>query len=180
MFVPPHHAPGHSQADFGEALVAIGGTEQKAHFFAFDLPHSDACYVRAYPAATAEAWVDGHVHAFAFFGRVALSVLHDNDRCLVARILPDGLRQRAGVFSGLLSHYLIHDRYGRPVKATTKPLSEESSAGRGATSWCRCRALRPRRSSTPGWRSNAASAMRTPCAATARRSGSGFSGTSGR
>jgi len=26
-------------------------------------PHSDACYVRAYPAATAEAWVDGHVHA---------------------------------------------------------------------------------------------------------------------
>jgi len=31
-------------------------------------PHSDACFVRAYPAATAEAWMDGHVHAFAFFG----------------------------------------------------------------------------------------------------------------
>ena len=25
---------------------------------------------RAYPAATAEAWIDGHVHAFAFFGGV--------------------------------------------------------------------------------------------------------------
>ena len=83
MFVPLHHAPGHAQADFGEALVVIGGVEQKAHFFVFDLPHSDACYVRAYPAATAEAWADGHVHAFAFFGRVPLSVLYDNDRCLV-------------------------------------------------------------------------------------------------
>ncbi len=75
MFVPLAHAPGHAQADFGEAMVIIGGVERKAHFFAFDLPHSDACYVRAYPAAISEAWVDGHVHAFAFFGRVLQSGL---------------------------------------------------------------------------------------------------------
>ena len=112
MFVPLHHEPGHAQADFGEALVVIGGIEQKAHFFALDLPHSDASYIRAYPAATAEAWVDGHVHAFTFFGRVPLSVLYDNDRCLVARILPDGTRKRARLFSGFLSHYVIRDRYG--------------------------------------------------------------------
>jgi hypothetical protein len=59
--------PGHAQADFGEAPVIISGVEQKAHFFVLDLPHSDACFVRAYPAATAEAWVDGRVHAFAFW-----------------------------------------------------------------------------------------------------------------
>lgn len=120
MFVPLHHAPGHAQADFGEAWVEIGGVEQKAHFFALDLPHSDACYIRAYPAATAEAWMDGHVHAFAFFGGVPQSVLYDNDRCLVSRILPDGTRQRAGLFSGFLSHYLIRDRYGRPGKGNDK------------------------------------------------------------
>ena len=84
MFVPLDHAPGHAQADFGEAVVVIGGVEQKAHCFALDLPHSDACYIRAYPAATAEAWMDGHVHAFAFFGGVPVSILYDNDRCLVA------------------------------------------------------------------------------------------------
>jgi transposase len=71
-----HHPPGHAQADFGEATVFIGGVERTAHFFAFDLPHSDASFVRACPAATAEAWVDGHVHAFAFFGRVPQSVLY--------------------------------------------------------------------------------------------------------
>jgi transposase len=55
MFVPLAHAPGHAQADFGEAMVVIGGVEQKAHFFALDLPYSDACFVRAYPAAVSEA-----------------------------------------------------------------------------------------------------------------------------
>jgi transposase len=131
MFVPLHHAPGHAQADFGEAIVIIGGIEQRAHFFALDLPHSDASYIRAYPAATAEAWVDGHVHAFAFFGRVPQSVLYDNDRCLVARILPDGTRQRARLFSGFLSHYVIRDRSGRPGKGNDKGSVE------GLVGWAR-------------------------------------------
>jgi hypothetical protein len=87
--------------------------------------------VRAYPAATAEAWMDGHVHALAFFGRVPLSVLYDNDRCLVARILPDGTRKRARLFSGLLSHYVIRDRYGRPGKGNDKGSVE------GIVGWAR-------------------------------------------
>lgn len=64
--------------------------------------------------------MDGHVHAFAFFGGVPLSVLYDNDRCLVSKIQPDGTRVRATQFSGLLSHYLFRDRYGRPGKGNDK------------------------------------------------------------
>lgn len=120
MFVPLDHPPGHAQADFGEAVVVIGGVEQKAHFFVMDLPHSDAYFVRAYPAAPAEAWMDGHVHAFTFFGGVPQSILYDNDRCLVSKIQPDGTRVRATLFSGLLSHYLLRDRYGRPGKGNDK------------------------------------------------------------
>ena len=120
MFVPLSHPPGHAQADFGEAVVVIGGVEQKAYFFALDLPHSDACYIRAYPAANTEAWLDGHVHAFAFFGAVSQSVLYDNDRCLVTKIMPDGTRNRAQRFSAMLSHYVIGDRYGRPGKGNDK------------------------------------------------------------
>jgi DNA replication protein DnaC len=70
MFVPLVHAPGHAQADFGEAIGIIGGVECKVHFFAFYLPHSDACFVAAYPAETKEAFCDGHVKAFGFFGGV--------------------------------------------------------------------------------------------------------------
>lgn len=120
MFVPLTHAPGHAQADFGEADVVIAGVKQRAHFFVMDLPHSDACFVVAYPAATTEAWLDGHIRAFAFFGGVPQSILYDNDSCLVTRILPDGTRQLTQGFSGLQSHYLFKDRYGRPGKGNDK------------------------------------------------------------
>ena len=47
MSVPLFHPPGHAQYDFGEALVVIGGVEQKAHCFVLDMPHSDGCFVKA-------------------------------------------------------------------------------------------------------------------------------------
>ena len=120
MFVPLAHSPGHAQADFGEADAIIAGVRYRAHFFVMTLPHSDACFVSAYPAATAEAWLDGHNRAFAFFGGVPQSILYDNDKRLVSRILPDGVRQRTMAFSGLQSHYLFEDRYGRPGKGNDK------------------------------------------------------------
>ena len=64
------HALDHAQADFGEALAIIGGVEHKIYYFAFDLPHSDANFVVAYPAETTEAFRVGHVQAFAFLDSI--------------------------------------------------------------------------------------------------------------
>ena len=114
--MPLSHPPGHAQCDFGEALVIIGGVEQKAHCFVLDLPHSDGCFVKAYPAETTEAFLDGHVSAFAFLGGVPQSTLYDNTRLAVARILGDGRRKRTRAFTELQSHYLFDDRFGRPGK----------------------------------------------------------------
>ncbi len=120
MFVPLSHPPGHAQCDFGEALVIIGGVEQKAHCFVLDLPQSDGCFVKAYPAETTEAFLDGHVSAFAFLGGVPRSILYDNTRLAVARILGDGRRKRTRTFTELQSHYLFDDRFGRPGKGNDK------------------------------------------------------------
>ena len=120
MFVPLSHAPGHAQCDFGEALVIIGGVERKAHYFVLDLPHSDGCFVKAYPAETTEAFLDGHVSAFAFLGGAPQSILYDNTKLAVARILGDGRRQRTRAFTELQSHYLFDDRFGRPGKGNDK------------------------------------------------------------
>ena len=81
-----------------------------------DLPHSNAIFVAAYPAETTEAFCGGHVQAFAFFDGVPQSVLYDNTKIAVARILDDGTRQRTRAFSELQSHYLFTDRFGRPGK----------------------------------------------------------------
>jgi transposase len=120
MFVPLVHPPGHGQADFGEAVAVVGGEERRIHFFCLDLPHSDACFVKAYPAETAEAFCDGHDAAFAFFGGVPRSMLYDNTRLAVARILGGGTRQRTRAFAELQSHFLFADRFGRPGKGNDK------------------------------------------------------------
>jgi len=137
VFVPLRHDPGHAQVDFGEALAEIGGAEQKIHFFAMDLPHSDAGFVQAYPAETTEAFCAGHSAAFSFFGKVPQSILYDNSKIAVARILGDGTRQRTRVFSELQSHYLFEDRFGRPGKGNDKGKVE------GLVGWIRRNYLVP-------------------------------------
>ena len=49
-----------------------------------------------------------------------LSILYDNTKLAVARILGDGKRQRTRVFTELQSHYLFEDRFGRPGKGNDK------------------------------------------------------------
>ena len=120
MFVPLSHPPGHAQCDFGQARAVIGGVEQRIHYFVLDLPHSDGCFVKAYPAETTEAFCDGHVSAFSFLGGVPQSIVYDNTKLAVAKILGDGRRKRTRVFSELQSHYLFEDRFGRPGKGNDK------------------------------------------------------------
>jgi transposase len=100
MFVPLTHAPGEAQVDFGEALVVIAGVEQKANYLAMDLPHSDDCFVVAFPAETTEAFLEGHVRAFAYFGGVPTRILYDNTRIAVAKIL-GGEERRLGDYGNL-------------------------------------------------------------------------------
>ena len=113
------HPPGHAQCDFGEAWAVIEGVKRRVHHFVVDLPHSNALLVKAYPAETTEAFCDGHVSAFDFLGEPQ-SIVYDNTRLAVAKILGDGRRRRTRVFTELQSHYLFGDRFGRPGRCNDK------------------------------------------------------------
>jgi len=120
MFVPLIHAAGEAQADFGEALVIVSGVECKAHYLAMDLPHSDDCFVVAFPAETTEAFLEGHVRAFAYFGGVPRRILYDNTKLAVVKILGGGERKKTRAFSELQSHYLFAEKFGRPGQGNDK------------------------------------------------------------
>jgi len=120
VFVPLTHAPGEAQADFGEAWVVMAGVKVKAHFLCMDLPHSDDCFVIAFPAETTEAFLEGHVRAFDYFGAVPTRILYDNTKIAVARILGGEERVKTRAFSELQSHYLFADKFGRPAKGNDK------------------------------------------------------------
>src|SRR5476649_809795 len=101
-------------------MVTSAGKKVRFLYLCMDLPHSDGGFVKAYPAETAEAFCDGHVAAFDFFGGVPQSILYDNTRLAVARIVKGGKRLRSQMFAELQSHYLFEDKFGRPGKGNDK------------------------------------------------------------
>ena len=135
VFIPLSHKPGHAQVDFGEADGIIDGKLTRFHYFCMDLPHSDAPFFKAYPAEVAEAFCEGHVAAFAFFGGIPRSILYDNTKLAVAQILGDGKRTRSRMFSTLQSHYLFEDKFGRPGKGNDPRSYLGQGRGAGRLCW---------------------------------------------
>ena len=84
------------------------------------LPHSDAFFIKAYPAETtrrsATATSRPSRSSAAFRCRSSTTT----PRLAVAKILGDGTRKRTITFSELQSHYLFEDRFGRPGKGNDK------------------------------------------------------------
>ncbi|HLH44445.1 MAG TPA: hypothetical protein VKV74_15750 [Bryobacteraceae bacterium] len=77
----------------------IAGVERKAHYLGVDLPQSEA-----FPAETTEkAFLEGHTQAFSYFGGAPRTILYDNTKLAVARILGDGTRRKTQAFSELQS-----------------------------------------------------------------------------
>jgi transposase len=169
VFVPLAHSPGHAQVDFGEAAVVIGGVECKAHYFVMALPHSDDVFVMAFPGETTEAFCQGHNQAFAYFGGVPRSIVYDNSKIAVARILGDGTRTRTRAFSELQSHYLFEDRFARPARGNDKG-KVEGLVGYARRNFFVSPALPI---SIGAWKSNAASGVPGVCGATSKASPSG-------
>ena len=112
VYLPLEFSPGQdAQVDWGEAQVIIGGVQQKAHLFIMRLNYSKARFLAAYPFEKQEAFLDGHIQAFAFFGGVPHTITYDNLKTAVFRILTGKNRQEQDTFVQFRSHYLFQSRY---------------------------------------------------------------------
>ena len=98
-----------------------------------------------------EAFLDGHVASFAFFGGVLLSILYDDLKIVVAKICGDGKRERTRAFTELVSHYLFATASAARARAMTRARSRAWSNTLVRTSWRRCRRRRASPTSTPCW-----------------------------
>ena len=111
VFVPLTHPPGEAQVDFGEAQVTLDGRPTKVAVFVLTLPYSDAIYCQAFPRECTEAFLEGHIRAFAFLGGVPRRISYDNSKIAVARITGSRDRRVTGEFLRLKSHHLFEDHF---------------------------------------------------------------------
>lgn len=124
VFMPLSHRPGEAQVDFGQAVVTLGGRLRKVAFFVMSLVHSDAMFVMAFPRECTEAFWEGHVRAFEFFGFVPRRITYDNTRVAISAILGARLRKLTDAFKQLISHYLFDPHFCRVRRANEKGVAE--------------------------------------------------------
>src|SRR3954471_21854179 len=111
VFIPLAHPPGEAQVDFGEAEIILDGQAAKVALFVITLPYSDALFVSAFPRECTEAFLEGHVRAFTFFGGVPRRISYDNSRIAVARITGGRDRKLTDEFLRLKSHHLFREHF---------------------------------------------------------------------
>lgn len=108
VFIPLEFQFGHQfQFDWGEADIILQGRTQRVFLFCIQLSASRVRFARAYLHAKQEAFLDGFVHAFEFFGGVPTEGLFDNLKTAVEKILQGRDRLEQEAFLALQAHYLF-------------------------------------------------------------------------
>jgi transposase len=119
-FVPLAHPPGEAQVDFGEADIYLKGKLERCHYFTMTFPYSNATFVKAYPLERTESFLDGHISAFEFFGKIPQRILYDNASIMVKKIEEDKTRDVTDAFNGLISHYLLDYKFANVASGNEK------------------------------------------------------------
>ena len=101
------------QVDWGEAKVIENGTQRTVQLFCMRLSHSKASFVYPYERSTMEAFLEGHVRAFEFFGGVPRRLAYDNLKSAVTHVGRGRERQLNERFVKLRSFYLFVGRFDR-------------------------------------------------------------------
>jgi hypothetical protein len=113
--VPLEFGPGKDgQVDFGESYADIAGQRVKLHGFEMRLNYSRKKFIQYFPSTEKEAFLEGHVRAFAFFGGVVSRLSYDNLSAGVAAVGQGKLRTLTREFKQLKGHYNFDTNFCKP------------------------------------------------------------------
>jgi transposase len=112
VFVPQIHLAGmEAEADWGEAQVMLAGVAVKVQLFYLRPCFSGAGFCMAFRRCTQQAFLEGHVEAFSWFGGVFGLVRYDNLSSAVKLVLRGRRRQETDRFVALRSHYMFDSAF---------------------------------------------------------------------
>ncbi len=115
VMVPQAHLPGiEAQVDFGEFAAFIGGALSTCWLFVMRLSNSGRAFHVAFTTQAQEAFLEGHVLAFAHFGGIPALIKYDNLKPAVVRVLKGRDRVESERFIALRSHYGFDSFFCRP------------------------------------------------------------------
>jgi transposase len=133
VMVPQSHEPGaEAEVDFGEFHAVIAGALAKLWMFVMRLSCSGRAFHVAFATQAQEAFLEGHVLAFGYFGAVPGRVRYDNLGPAVIRVLRGRDRAESERFIALRSHYRFDSFFCAPGKGGARrgrPLKRRKTEG---------------------------------------------------
>lgn len=121
VYLPLEFDPGQdAQMDWGEAVAVIAGVMVTVQLFFMRLCYSRRLFVMAFPSQKQEAFFEGHVQAFSFFGGVPHRISYDNLAAAVQTVLRGKNRREQQSFVVFRSHYLFESRFCTPGEGHEK------------------------------------------------------------
>lgn len=109
-----------AEVDWGTALAIIGGKPTTVKFFGMRSRYSAKHFVRGYPCERQQAFFDGHLHAFAFFGGIFPTMVYDNLTAAVRQVLRGKGRVEQTEFTKFHAYYNFTPRFCNPAAAHEK------------------------------------------------------------
>ena len=109
-----HLAGAEAEVDFGEFYATIAGLVVKCWMFVMRLSHSAKAFHVAFATQAQEAFLEGHVLAFEYFGGVPGRIRYDNLKPAVIRVLKGRDRTESERFTALRSHFGFDSFFCRP------------------------------------------------------------------
>ena len=105
VFIPLEADAGKmGQVDWGTAEVQIAGVKTTVHLFVLRLRHSGVAFARAYHNEPIECFLDGHREAFEWLGGIPRTLVYDNLKTAVNRVLTGPDREESKQMSALRAH----------------------------------------------------------------------------
>jgi transposase len=114
--VPQAHEPGaEAEVDFADVWVRLAGEPARCHMFTLRLSFSGKAVHRVYASQSQEAFMQGHVEAFAVLGGIPVRhVRYDNLKSAVSQVCFGRSRVESQRWTAFRSHYGFDAFYCMP------------------------------------------------------------------
>ena len=109
-----------AEVDWGSAMAVLGGEEVQLKFFCMRSKYSGKHFVRFYPCERQQAFFDGHMEAFRFFGGIFLVLIYDNLTTAVEKVLRGKARVEREAFGRFHAYYNFTPRFCNPGSGNEK------------------------------------------------------------
>jgi transposase len=115
VFIPGDPEAGYeAEVDWGMATAILGGEEVRLKFFCMRSKYSGKHFVRFYFCERQQAFFDGHLRAFSFFGGVFPILIYDNLTAAIRKVMRGRDRLEQEAFGKFKAYHSFEARFCNP------------------------------------------------------------------